>query len=357
MTDTNFELGFRRERPIEMVQVLTGTSGRLAIGMTALALVLGACSGDPEPDAYGNFEAVEVVVSAQTTGQVERFLPDEGRRLAAGDLAAVIDTTQLALERDQLVAQRAATASRRREVNEQLRVLEVQRDVAQRNLERTRRLNEQRAATAQQLDQAEREYRVLVAQMGALRAQGESVELEESSGDARVRQLEERIARSSVLNPRAGTVLATYAREGEVVQAGQPLYRIANLDTLELRVYVTGAQLTSVALGEPVTVNVTGRGGDMLTVGGTVSWISPSAEFTPTPVQTRDERADLVYAVKVRVPNENGVLKIGMPADVMLRPRASSGSGDARRNAGGGGDSAGAARAGDEEPGGGTTIR
>jgi HlyD family secretion protein len=323
---------FKGERNTMRRRAVSGR--RRILAGAVLGLLLIACNGDPEPDAYGNFEAVEVVVSAQTTGQVERFVPLEGERLAAGDLVAVIDTTQLALERDQLVAQRAATASRRREVSEQLRVLEVQRDVSQRNLERTRRLHEQRAATAQQLDQAEREYRVLVAQMGALQAQGKSVELEESSGDARVRQLEERIVRSSVMNPRTGTVLATYAREGEVVQAGQPLYRVANLDTLELRVYVTGAQLGSVFLGQPVTVSITANEGELRSMQGTVSWISSSAEFTPTPVQTRDERADLVYAVKVRVPNEDGVLKIGMPADVVLAPPGTQGSGGAARPGG-----------------------
>jgi HlyD family secretion protein len=286
---------------------------RLAAPIALAAL--SACNGEPDPDAYGNFEATEVVVSAQTSGQIERFTPVEGMRLARGSLVALVDTTQLALERAQLVAQRAATSARRREVSEQLRVLAVQRDIARRAYERTRRLHAQQAATAQQLDQAERDYRTLGAQIDALRAQRQSVGLDVAANEARVEQIGDRIARSSVVNPRAGTVLATYARTGEVVQPGQPLYKIADLDTLELRAYVTGEQLAAVRLGQRVQVRV--DDGDALrTIPGTVTWVSPTAEFTPTPVQTRDERADLVYAVKIRVPNRDGALKIGMPGDV-----------------------------------------
>jgi HlyD family secretion protein len=287
--------------------------------VAALAsLALGACNGEPEPDAYGNFEAIEVVVSAQTAGQIREFTPVEGMRLERGAVVAVIDTTQLALERSQLVAQRSATAARRTELSGQLAVLDVQREIARRAYERTQRLHAVRAATAQQLDQAERDYRTLVAQMDALRAQRATIALEVAANEARVEQVSERVARSHVENPRAGTVLTTYARAGEVVQPGQPLYRIADLDTLDLRGYVTGDQLSSIRLGQRVDVRVDGGGGRLLSVPGTVTWISATAEFTPTPVQTRDERADLVYAVKVRVANPDGSLKIGMPADMTL---------------------------------------
>ena len=282
----------------------------------AAVAALASCRGEPEPDAYGNFEATEVVVSAQTGGQVEQFTPVEGMRLERGVVVAVIDTTQLALEREQLSAQRAATGARRTEVAEQLRVLAVQHEIARRAYERTRRLHAEQAATAQQLDQTERDYRTLGAQIAALRAQGRSVALDVASSEARVAQIRDRIARSRVENPQAGTVLTTYARAGEVVQPGQPLYKIADLDTLVLRAYVTGGQLSSLRLGQRVQVRVDAGAGSLRTLPGTVTWVSPTAEFTPTPVQTRDERADLVYAVRVRVPNPDGALKIGMPADV-----------------------------------------
>lgn len=297
---------------------MRGVIVRLGPAAVGAALVLAACGGGPEPDAYGNFEATEVVVSAQTGGQIERFVPVEGMRLEHGAVVALIDTTELVLEQRQLAAQRAAAVARAAEAGEQLRVLEVQRDVARRTYERTRRLHAQQAATASQLDLAEREYRALDAEIGAMRARRRSVGLDAASAEARVAQIRERIDRSSVANPRAGTVLTTYARVGEVVQAGQPLYRIADLDTLELRAYVTGSQLTAIRLGQRVQVRVDRGRDELLTVPGTISWVSSSAEFTPTPIQTRDERADLVYAVKIRVPNREGALKIGMPADVTL---------------------------------------
>jgi HlyD family secretion protein len=290
----------------------------------ALAALLAACRGDPAPDAYGTFEATEVVVSAQTGGQIERFVPTEGMRLARGAVAALVDTVPLALERAQLTAQREAVGARDAEAAEQLRVLAVQRDIARRAYDRTRRLHAEQAATAQQLDQAERDYRVLEAQIAAARAQRRSVGLDAASTEARVAQVRDRLARSAVTNPQAGTVLTTFVRAGEVVQAGQPLYKIADLDTLVLRAYVTQPQLSALRLGQAVSVRVD-RGDGLLALPGTVTWVSSKAEFTPTPVQTRDERADLVYAVKVRVPNRDGALKIGMPGDVAFAPAPAGG--------------------------------
>lgn len=287
----------------------------LATGIIAWT---GACRGAPEPDAYGNFEATEVVVSAQTTGQILHFTPVEGSWLASGAVVALIDTIQLALQREQLVAQRAASGARRTQVSEQVHVLDVQREIARRAYERTRRLYAERAATTSQLDQAERDYRTLVAQIQATRAQGQSAGMDVAANEAQVDQIRERISKSSVVNPQAGTVLTTYARAGEVVQPGQPLYRIADLDTIVLRAYVTGGQLASVRLGQRVQVHAERSGGQLRTTSGTVAWVSATAEFTPTPVQTRDERADLVYAVKIRVANPDGALKIGMPGDVTL---------------------------------------
>jgi len=286
--------------------------------MVLLLVLALACGGDDEPDAYGTFEANEVVVSAQVGGQLLWFTPVEGARIPAGAVVGVVDTTQLALSRQQVTAQREATAARVSEAGGQVNVLEVQRDIARRNYARTRRLYDQNAATAQQLDQAERDYRVLVAQIEAARAQRQGLGQEVASGAARVDQIRDQIGRSRITNPEAGTVLATYVRAGEVVQPGQPVYRIANLDTLTLRAYITESQLSSVRLGQRVEVHVDQPGGDLLTVPGTLTWVASKAEFTPTPVQTRDERANLVYAVKVQVPNPRGALKIGMPADLAL---------------------------------------
>lgn len=286
------------------------------------AFLLAACGREREPDAYGTFEANEVVASSEVAGQLLMFTPVEGSELARGAIVALVDTTQLALERSQVTAQREAIGSRTAEVTNQIRVLEIQHTIARRNYERTQRLYAQRAATAQQLDAAEREYRVLGAQIGAATAQRRSVAREVITGEARVAQIEERLSRSRVINPEKGTVLATFVRTGEIVQPGQPLYRIANLESLTLRAYISGDQLHAVRLGQQVQVNVDDGDGKLIHLPGEVQWISSKAEFTPTPVQTRDERADLVYAMKVLVRNKEGTLKIGMPADIDLSTAA-----------------------------------
>lgn len=290
------------------------------------ALFVGACGANGEADAYGHMEAVDVVVGAQTTGQIESFSPTEGARIAAGEIVAVVDASTLQLQLQQTTAQRTASASRVEEVSRQIGVLETQAGIVQRTYERMRRLFEQQAATAQQLDQAERDYRTLVAQMAAAAAQRETATREVASADARVAQIRDQIAKSRVTNPLTGTVLATYATRGEFVQTGQPLYKIASLDTLELRAYVSESQLAQIRIGQPVAVSADISSASRRAFPGTVTWISAQAEFTPTPIETRDQRSNLVYAIKVRVPNRDGTLKIGMPADVQFRPSADAGA-------------------------------
>lgn len=285
----------------------------LALGAFALA----ACTGDSEPDAYGNFEADDVVVSAQTGGPILAFTAVEGQPLGAGAVAAVIDTVPLVLERQQLLAQRNVVVSRRGEVAAQLASATAQLEIANRALARTARLREGEAATVQQLDGAERDVTVLGAQRDALTATHASLAAELASLDARIAGVNDRIARATVRAPIAGTVLATYARAGETTQPGQALFAIADLGTLTLRAYVTGDQLGSFRLGQSVTVRAT-IGDSLVAFPGSVAWVSERSEFTPTPIQTRDERADLVYAVKIRVQDPQGRLKIGMPGDVTL---------------------------------------
>jgi HlyD family secretion protein len=288
---------------------------RIALGALLLAA---ACRSDTTPDAYGSVEATEVVVATEAGGQLESFTPVEGARLAKGATVAIVDSTTLALQLQQTAAQRTASASRVEEATRQIGVLEVQRTIALRDYERMQRLFAVQAATAQQRDQAERGYRMLVAQIGAARAARQSAVNEAASTEARVAQVREQLGKSRVTNPLSGTVLTTYARAGEVVQAGQPLYKIANLDTMELRAYVTEPQLALVKIGQSALVSVDLGDDEHRTLNGTVSWIASQAEFTPTPIVTRDERTNLVYAVKVRIPNRDGVLKIGMPADVQF---------------------------------------
>jgi membrane fusion protein YbhG len=282
----------------------------------AAAVVIG-CGRGPKPDAYGNIEATEVVVGAQAAGQLETFAPAEGNVLPLGATVGIIDTTTESLQLEQASAQRTASASRANESAKQIGVLEAQRSIAQRVYERTRRLFDQQAATAQQLDQAERDYRTLVAQIAVARAQHATALHDVTASDARAAQVRDQLRKSVITNPVGGTVLTTYVRKGEQVQVGQPLYKIADLDTMELRAYVTETQLANFKVGQRVTVSVD-AGASRRALAGIVSWVSPTAEFTPTPIETRDERVNLVYAVKIRVPNPNDMLKIGMPADVQL---------------------------------------
>jgi HlyD family secretion protein len=281
----------------------------------SLVLVFTGCNRTADADAYGNFEADEVVVSAETQGRILRIDAIEGQILEAGAPVGLVDTTQLALEQTQIVAQRGAIALQQREVAQQRAALDVQLEIAQRAKERTDRLFSSGAATSTQRDQVERDVRVLTAQAAASRASEGRVASEAAALDARLAAVRDRLARASLTNPIRGTVLAQYARAGEMIAPGQPLYRIANLDTLTLRAYVDGTQLALVSLGAAVEVHVDGADG-LTALRGIVGWVSPRSEFTPTPVQTRNERAELVYAVKIRVPNPDGALKIGMPGDV-----------------------------------------
>ncbi|HET9424202.1 MAG TPA: HlyD family efflux transporter periplasmic adaptor subunit [Gemmatimonadaceae bacterium] len=283
-----------------------------------LAATTASCRKESAPDAYGNFEADEVTVSSQASGELRSFTPAEGTRLERGAIIGTVDTVQLSLDLAQLLAQRQATGARVAAAEEQVGVLEAQVGISKRAYDRTLRLAEEKAATAQQVDQAERDYRTLVAQIEAAKSQRNSVASEVGATEARIAQIRDRLGRSRISNPVAGTVLSTFVKEGEIVQAGQPLYKVANLDSLTLRAYVSESQLTSVRLGQTVQVRVDRGDGGLLTVNGVVAWIASKAEFTPTPIQTRDERTDLVYAVKIRVANANGSLKIGMPADLTL---------------------------------------
>jgi HlyD family secretion protein len=312
----------------------------------ALTVLTVGCAQEPEPDAYGHVEATAVVVSAEIGGRLVSFNVREGERLDAGAMVGEVDDTPLVLERETVRAQETASLSRVEEVAGQVQVLQAQHaaamaereallaqwEIAERAHARTERLVAQQAATAQQLDQAERELRTLheqvnaqqaqiaalARQIDAVRTQQQSARAQAAAARAQVAQITDRIERGAIRNPLTGTVLVTYSRPGEFVQPGQPLYRIADLDEVEVRAYVTQPQLAGLRLGQPADVVVDVARDERRAVPGTLAWISAEAEFTPTPIQTREQRADLVYAIRIRVPNPDGLLKIGMPAEVVF---------------------------------------
>ena len=287
---------------------------RVTLSLASLASI--ACRNH-EPDAYGNFEATEVTVAAEVGGRLLAFRLDEGDRIARDSVVGVVDTVPLLLERAGLVARRAAAQARTREAGSNIAALEVQQAIADRELARTERLRQQAAATAQQSDRAERDARVAHQQLAGARAARASAQQEVAALAAQVASLDDRLSRSRVRSPLTGTVLARYVEPGEFVQAGQPLFKLASLDSLTFRAYVAQAQLSRLRLGQDVRVGVD-RGDSIATLPGRITWIASSAEFTPTPIQTREERADQVYAVKIAVANSEGRLRIGMPGELVL---------------------------------------
>lgn len=306
-------MGFagRRRDPIRLIPALV------------LAVSLSGC-GDDGPDGYGTFETTEVVVSAEVAGRLLRVAAEEGDRLPEGVTAAVVDTTQIALQIAELEAQRAAAGSRTGSASANVAALIAELDAARRELGRVRRLFDGQAATARQLDQAEAQVDVLERRIAAARSEQSGSEEQGEGIDAQVARLRDLLAKSHVRNPVAGTVLTRYVEAGEFVQPGAPLYRIADLDFLVLKAYVSGDQLAQLRLGETATVQYDIGDGEMGERSGRIRWIADEAEFTPTPIQTREERADLVYAVEVEVPNRDGALKIGMPGELVL-PEADEG--------------------------------
>ncbi|MFB6279266.1 MAG: HlyD family secretion protein [Salinibacter sp.] len=302
------------------------------------SLALVGCNDTNGPDAHGNFEAEEVTVSSETQGQLLRFNVEEGDRLPAGTVGTVrtrdplpssedaarrtvvglVDTTRLALQRRKLKARRKSVRSKMRSVTAEVNVLAERLRAARRELKRMRTLRQGDAAPARKVDQAEDEVRVLEQRIEATRTQTASLRNEIAAVNEQIAQVNERIRKSRIVNPVAGTVLTTYVEAGEVVRTGEPLYKIASLDTLTLRAYVSGGQLSNINIGQQATVLIDDGPDQQRTLPGRLTWVADEAEFTPTPIQTKEERVDFVYAVKLRVPNPEGAIKIGMPGDVMF---------------------------------------
>ena len=282
-----------------------------------LLLSLMACKPQIDPaDAYGNFEAVEVMVSAESAGRIIFFSAQEGSTLQQNQVAVKMDSTQLYLQKIRLESGFASLNSRITTLDAQVRASRVQLDNLEREKERILKLLEGGAATSKQLDDISGQLVLLAAQMETIESQKASVQAERKTLLIQIRQVEDQLEKCSIKNPIEGILLSKYKEEGEMATPGQPLYKIANMNELILRAYVSGKQLASIKTGSPVKVRFDKEQG-MEETTGVVSWISPSAEFTPKIIQTREERVNLVYAIKIMVPND-GSLKIGMPGEVVF---------------------------------------
>lgn len=285
-----------------------------------LSFVLSACGNNDIPyDASGVFETTEVIVSAQATGELLSFTVEEGMNVKADEKLGYVDTLQLALKKKQLTATLAATDSKWLDEKRQSASLRQQIINLERERKRFGDLFEADAATEKQVDELDYQIDVLKRQLSAteeqLNSHNKSLDGQCLSLEAQLAQLEDQIEKSVVSSPVSGTVISKYAEPGEFVQPGKSLFKVANLEKMKLRIYITADQLTMLKIGQKVKVYADKGQDERQEYEGVVSWISDKAEFTPKTIQTRDERANLVYAVKVSVRND-GFIKRGMYGDV-----------------------------------------
>lgn len=286
------------------------------IGALSFLSILSACgSGMPNYDATGTFEATEVLVSAEASGKLLRFDVEEGTVLKVGQNVGLIDTVQLYLKKLQLQASMKSVESQRPDLNKQIAAIKQQMATAEREKKRVENLLKAGAANQKQLDDWDAQIalldRQLIAQKSSLQNSTNSLTEQGSSVGIQVAQIEDQLSKCYILSPINGTVLAKYAEAGELETVGKPLFKIADMQQIYLRAYITSEQLSKVKLGQMVTVYSDYGTDEHKEYPGVITWISDRAEFTPKTILTKDERANLVYATKIAVKNDD-FLKIGM---------------------------------------------
>lgn len=289
-----------------------------------LLLTATACGRGGDFDATGTFEATEITVSAEAAGRVLWFAAEEGDCLTAGEQVGVIDTVQLYLQKLQLERQRASVRSGRPDIAKQVASLREQIGKQQTERRRVENLLRDHAATTKQLDDINAQIKVLERELEAMLSTLEnntaSIDENSSAIELQIAQIDDRLAKCRILSPVTGTVLAKYAEAGELASVGRPLMKVADLDRIYLRAYFTSDQLAHLQVGQEVGVTADFGGNERYDYPGRITWIASESEFTPKTIQTRDMRANLVYAVKIAVEND-GRLKIGMYGEVKLNDR------------------------------------
>lgn len=276
-----------------------------------------SCNKDSEKaDGYGNFEATEVTISAEANGKLLSFAVEEGTVLEPNTQVGLIDTTQLYLNKQQLIATKNTIFSKSKNVLSQNSVLQEQLKTTLIEQKRIKNMFAENAATQRQVDEINGKVNVLKEQIKSVGTQNAPITNEAQSIDAQIEKINDQIQKSNITNPIKGTVLAKYAEPNEITAFGKPLYKIADISEMTLRVYVSETQLPQLKIAQKVNIKIDAEK-EMKSYPGTISWISPSAEFTPKVIQTKEERVNLVYAVKIKVKND-GSLKIGMPAEMWI---------------------------------------
>lgn len=289
---------------------------RNLLGLCSLLALFSACgNGAPKYDATGTFETTEVLVSAEASGRLLYFDIEEGMLLKAGEEVGVVDTVQLYLKKLQLEASLKSVEEQRPDILKQVAATKEQISAAQRERNRVANLLKVGAANQKQLDDAEDQLEVLrkqlVAQNSTLSNSHQSLTWQSSSVGIQVAQVEDQLKKCHITSPITGTILAKYAEAGELTAMGTPLFKVADTEQMYLRAYITSEQLSQVKLGQKVTVFSDYGTDEHKQYPGVVTWISDTSEFTPKTILTKNERANLVYAVKIAVHND-GLLKIGM---------------------------------------------
>jgi len=290
---------------------------KITISIVASFALFSCGNNDEKADGYGNFEATEITISAENNGKLMKFNVSEGQELKKDAFVGYIDTIPLSLNLEQLLVSKHVVASKSKGVLSQITVLNSKLKTANVNKVRIQNLIKDNAGTQKQLDDVNGEIDVLKQQMRSIEIQNSPVVNELKSIDIQILQIEDKINKSKITNPVKGTVLVKYAEPNEITAFGKPLYKIADLTTMQLRVYVSEPQLQNIKIGQKVIVKIDSVD-DMKSYTGKISWIASEAEFTPKIIQTKEERVALVYAVKIDVKND-GSLKIGMPAEMWIQ--------------------------------------
>lgn len=286
-----------------------------------MALSAACSSNNGNYDASGTFEATEIIVSAEANGKLMQFGIEDGQQLEAGNIIGCIDTVQLYLKKMQLLANLKSVQSNRPDIAKQIAATKEEISKAQTEKKRNENLLKSGAATQKQVDDIVSQTAVLgkqlAAQISTLQNSNNSLNEESAAVEIQIAQIDDQLKKCRISSPVNGTVLAKYAEEGELAASGKPLFKIADLRKMILRAYITSGQLSRIKLGDRVQVFTDFGEDGQKEYEGVITWISDKSEFTPKTIQTKDERANLVYAIKIAVEND-GLVKIGMYGEVKL---------------------------------------
>ncbi|MCU0472769.1 MAG: HlyD family efflux transporter periplasmic adaptor subunit [Bacteroidales bacterium] len=283
----------------------------------AAVIFTGCRNGADEADAYGSFEATEIIVSSETSGRILRFDVTEGTEIEKGTEVALIDTTLFHLQKAEIDAGMQSVRTRISSINAQKDILNQQIVNLNVNIGRIENMLKDDAATKKQYDDLTGQVAVLEKQISANNTQKASIASELLVCESKKATLNEQVTRSSVKSPLKGTIIEKYSEAGELTAAGRPLVKIADLSVIKLKVYVSGAQLGSIKVGQECTVRIDDGKKGYQSFTGTISYISGKAEFTPKIIQTKEERVTLVYAITIDVKND-GTMKSGMPGEAIF---------------------------------------